>query len=138
MEELNLEPFAMKLHLRPQSGGAASVCETAVFTLVKVLADKCSQEDKAVIGHIKVFAQDDLGAWMRVSAVDAKHAPSVEGGLAEALDHVHATLNAHVLGLSLEKVEKSAMESIEEAQKDACVEIICGGKETCSCVHHQS
>ncbi|WP_028314332.1 hypothetical protein [Desulfatibacillum aliphaticivorans] len=138
MEGLNLEPFAMKLHLRPTSSGAASVCEAAVLSVVKSLADKCSKENRAVIGHLKAFAQDDQGAWMRVSAVDAKHAPSVEGGLAEALDHVHATLNAHVLGLSSEKVEKLVMESIEEAQKDACVEINCGGTEKCLCAHHQS
>ena len=69
-----------------------------VDTLAAV-ARACEAAGPCVIGHIKALALFDGGGYLRVSAVSATHAPTVEGRVPDDLATLSLTLNVLVYGL---------------------------------------
>jgi hypothetical protein len=105
MDELGLEPYAVKLRIaRPVSvPGAGFGSEVAGF--IEAFAKRCAAEENALIGHIKGFAAGQDGSYLWVSVTDPRRFADVEGEIKGDPQSVMLTLNVHVFGLSKKRIK---------------------------------
>ena len=105
MDSLNLEPYTVKLRLSRQENGSKYSYNKTITFFTEHLAQLCMLEKDSLIGHIKGFATDSEGSWLRVSVTDEKHPAHLEGRISGKPEYVNLILNINVLGVPADKIK---------------------------------
>jgi hypothetical protein len=94
-----LEPYATRQRWQSGESLPGAVWQALFAEYLAALACACDAAGPCVIGHIKALALFDNSDYVRVSAVSAAHAPTVDGCVPDGLSAVPLTLNVLVYGL---------------------------------------
>ena len=128
MDGLILEPYSVNLCLRLTTEESGFSHDQAVIFLIERLAKRCVAEKGAVIGHIKGFAKGGQGSWLRVSVTDARRPADHEGSITGQPEQVELTLNAHVLGVTSERIEQILQEALSDLAAEGKVDALVTGR----------
>jgi hypothetical protein len=115
-DTLHFEPVALRLRVTRQKYEPVEAFKILMAGLLDVLATRCSSEKGALIGHIKGFAAGPEGSYLRMSALGDGRPADIEGHIAGTPGAIFLTLNIHVFGISVERIEALLIESINEAE----------------------
>ena len=128
MDGLILEPYSVKLGLGLTTDDAGFSHDRAIIFLIERLAGRCLEQKGAVIGHIKGFASGPGGSWLRVSVTDGRRPADYEGSITGRPEKVELTLNAHVLGLTSERIEQILLEALADLAAEGNVGVSVTGR----------
>jgi len=141
MDELNLEPYTViQAWSLPEAGGN---WESMLGEYLQMIAQRCADSGKCVIGHIKAFATLPDRNYLRISVVAPNIPASIEGKVPPHCTNLELTLNVLVYGLERSMIEKITLEMAGEIarQKEAAVRHIYrshAGEHLHHSYHHQS
>ena len=103
MDDLKLEPYAVVIRWQMPEGVVA--WEAILGEYIQLLAQKCSEAGKCVIGHIKALATFSNQDFIRISAIDANIPVTIEGSVPAGTHELDLTVNVLVYGLEIIKIE---------------------------------
>lgn len=121
--QIILEPYAVQLSLSLPTRNSAVSVEKAAVGLIQELARRCDNEEGALIGHIKGFALGQNQDWLKISLTDSRRPVETEGSLSTPFGPVRFTLNAHVIGLTKDRIKTLVDASIQKLVEDLSVNI---------------
>lgn len=126
MTDLILEPFATQMKWQLPEARPIQDWEAMLREFVGLITDKCSDQEKYLIGHIKGFSAFPEGGHLRFSVVSPTHPVDLE--IVEAdpknREKLSVTLNVIVYGLSFEEAKIIVEESAQSVISQRTGEII--------------
>ncbi len=114
MSDLVFEPFAVRQLWRLPEPVSGHVWRELLAGYAASLASAITAAAggrPVVIGHIKLLATFAGEGYLRISAVDAAHAPTCDGNAPDGLAEISTTANVLVYGLERVELERLAWES---------------------------
>lgn len=124
-----LEPYALQQRWAASRPLGPEQWAALFAAYLARLAGACSESeaapggDRPVIGHIKLLALFDDGAYLRVSAVSATHPPTVTGAAPAGVSAVAVTLNVLVYGLPASELAALTAAAAQEVAAEQAVTI---------------
>jgi len=115
MAELILEPYAVNQRWRLI--GNTATWENLISQFMEMLACRCHETGRAIIGHIKALALFPDGGYLRVSAVSPTLPAGVEGSVPTGCTELVLTLNVIVYGLERHALERLTRETADDLTK---------------------
>lgn len=114
MLDLKLEPFAVRLHWQLTREGGEADWSQLLGEFVELLAKRCDNAGKCIIGHIKGFATLPDGGYVRVNAVSARMPADVDVKSRGRFTRLTLTLNVLVYGHSCDLLKRLTEEAADE------------------------
>lgn len=111
MAELILEPYSVNQRWRLI--GNADKWDTLISEFLEMLARRCHETGKGIIGHIKALALFPDGGYLRVSVVSPKLPAGVEGIVPPNCTELVLTLNVIVYGLGRDVLDRITRETAD-------------------------
>ncbi len=111
MAELILEPYAVNQRWR--LFGDADKWDTLISEFLEMLARRCHETGKGIIGHIKALALFPDGGYLRVSVVSPNLPAGMEGTVPANCTELVLTLNVIVYGLERDLLERLTRETAD-------------------------
>jgi len=112
MEELILEPYTV--HQRWRFLGDADKWENLISEFMEMIARRCHEAGKGMIGHIKALALFPDGGYLRVSIVSPTLPAGVEGNVPMDCTELVLILNVIVYGLERNALERLTRETADQ------------------------
>ena len=112
MNETTLEPYTVQLSFKGPEAKDLREWGLIIGAFMEALAQNCSADGPALIGHIKGFAQLPDQGFMKVSVIDTKHRAEITGDMRGRAPELDMTLNVLVYGHTRNKLEELIFETI--------------------------
>jgi hypothetical protein len=100
-----LEPYATQQRWQARTPLPGEAWQALLAGYLAALAHACDAAGPCVIGHIKALALFENGEYLRIGAVSATHAPTLDGCVPDGLAAVSLTLNVLVYGLPAARLQ---------------------------------
>lgn len=110
--QVALSSYSVKLIISSVEQDDRISLKSVVIFLIQDLGRRCMSEKGAMIGHIKGFGKDKEGGYIKVSHTGQGIPVSCEGSIDDVSGPVEFTINAHLLGVSADRVETLLLETI--------------------------
>lgn len=99
MNNMELEPFAVRLHVSMPKAMTGDAWKRMLAGFMEKLAEKCMETGPCVIGHIKAMALFNGEAFLKISVVDSIHPADVSGNVPMSTEICQLDLNLLVYGI---------------------------------------
>jgi len=112
MKENTLEPYTVQLSLKSRDAKDLKEWGLIIGAFMEALANNCTADGPALIGHIKGFAQLAGQGFMKISVIDTRHRAEITGNIIGRASALDLTLNVLVYGHTKIKLGALTSESI--------------------------
>jgi hypothetical protein len=85
--------------------------EALIVEYLEMIAQRCQEIGKCMIGHIKALALFPDGSYLRVSVVSPTLPAGIEGSVPVGCTKLELTLNVIIYGLTRDLLEKITLET---------------------------